>query len=269
MKQNGLAIGLAVLMVVSVAAPAVGATTSAVDSLEVGVTQDDGVTVTVTDGNSTGVENASVNVTTLSENVTYDGAGEYATDANGTVALPAPNETVNVSVEASFDNETATTEAELTAGGNETGNQTTPFGLQVTDFISGLNDTEGPRGLTIAAWVTENNPGNSSGLPDHVENKTRGPPDHAGNNSENKTRGPPDHAGNNSENKTQGPPDHAGGNETENGTQGPPDDAGNGDDSDENKGGGNGNSGDNGDNGNGNGDNGSDGNGNGADGRDN
>ena len=232
MKRSALAVGLAVLMVVSVAAPAMGATASSVDSLEVGVTQDDGVTVTVTDGNSTGVENASVNVTTLSENVTYDGAGEYTTDSNGTVALLTPNETVNVSITASFENKTATTEAELTAGGTET---TMPFGLQVTDFISGLNDTEGLRGLTIAAWVTENNPGNSSGLPDHVENKTQGPPDHAGNDSEN---------------ETQGPPDHAGGNETENGTQGPPEDAGNGNDGDDDEdgGNGNGNSGDNGNN---------------------
>lgn len=213
MGQHRRAIGLAVLMVVSVAAPAMGAPAS-VESLSVDVAQSDDVTVTVTNGTANGtVTDASVEVVIESENLSYRGAGTYTTDANGTVSLPAPEETVRVSITASTDGVSETVTTNLTAG---TGNGTMPFGLQVASFVSELNDTDGPRGLAIASWVTANHPGNGSGPPDHAGpgNETRGPPDHAGNGTENGTQGPPDHAGNNETgNQTGGPPDHAGGDE--------------------------------------------------------
>lgn len=215
MARHTRAIAIAALVVVSVAAPAMGATAS-VDSLSVDVAQSDGVTVTVTNGTANGtVENASVNVTTLTENVTYAGAGNYTTGPNGTVGLPAPNRSVRVSVTATVGNASATTTANLTAASDE--NETSlPFGLRVVGFIAGLNDTDGPRGLAIAGWVTAHNPGNADGPPAWA-----GP----GNETGNHTQGPPDHAGNG--NKTQGPPEDAGTNETGNHTQGPPDHAGN------------------------------------------
>lgn len=202
----------------TVAAPVAA---GAAASPSVDVTQDDGVTVTVTNGTSddgAAVGNATVDVATVSENVSYAGAGTYETGSNGTVALPAPERDVNVSITASFDGASATTTAALTADANGTA---MPFGLRLVGFMAGLNDTEGPRGLAIASWVTANNPGNGSGPPDHAGpgNQTRGPPDHAGGNQNgNETRGPPDHAGgdgagdgNESGNESGGPPDHAGG----------------------------------------------------------
>lgn len=105
----GLAAGLAVLG----AAPAVAQDADG-GNLTVDVTQDTDGTATVTvTHNDSAVPNASVNVTVLDENVTYDGTGEYETDDNGTVDLPAPNETVNVSVAAEGDNMTGSTTATL------------------------------------------------------------------------------------------------------------------------------------------------------------
>lgn len=64
MSQTMRAVGLAIPLVVSVTAPAMGATASA-ESPSIDVAQDDGVTVTVTDGTTdTVVANASVNETT-------------------------------------------------------------------------------------------------------------------------------------------------------------------------------------------------------------
>lgn len=105
----GLAAGLAVLG----AAPVVAQDADG-GNLTVDVVQDTDGTATVTvTHNDTAVSNASVNVTVLDDNVTYDGAGDYETDDNGTVDLPAPNETVNVSVAAEGDNMTGSTTATL------------------------------------------------------------------------------------------------------------------------------------------------------------
>jgi hypothetical protein len=223
MHRNGFAILMTVLLVGAALGPAV-ATASAGGaagntSLGVDVTQDDGVTVSVTD-NGTGAPDATVDVATVDENATYNGTGSYTTDANGTVSLPSPTRHVQVDVTATLGNETATTTATLTAGENSTYEN---FGQSVSAFVSLIDPLgmDGPPGQTIAAFVLANNP--SDAVPDHAGpggNDTQGPPDHAGPGG-NDTQGPPDHAGPDG-NDTQGPPDHAG----PDGEQGPPDHAG-------------------------------------------
>ncbi|MEF8773381.1 MAG: hypothetical protein V5A23_00925 [Halobacteriales archaeon] len=235
------------LMVGWAAAPAAAGSTD----LSVSVTQnDDGsatvtVTESVTENNTTStssVENASVIVEVLDENATYEGAGNYTTDENGTVSLPAPGETVNVSVTAEADGLNATTTATLVASSNDTneseGNETVAnesFGDRVSNFVHSLqNDSNVSHiGPLVAEYVLENNPGNP---PDHAgppewltnesKNRTQGPPEHAGppgeddgNETDGDERGPPDHAGppdddetddNESDDERGGPPDHAG-----------------------------------------------------------
>ena len=82
-------------------------------SLAVAVEQheDRTATVTVTRGETT-IENATVEV---SSSAAYEGNGTYETDENGTVPLPAPEDTVNVTVTASVDDLTATEHATLFA----------------------------------------------------------------------------------------------------------------------------------------------------------
>lgn len=130
------------------------------------------VTISVTH-NDTAAANATVSVTT-GTNETYQGTGTYRTDANGTVSLPAPNETVNVTVTATVNNSTASVATTLQAaenrtdGGNETADR--PFGLRLVSYLDTLNNsTDDPRGQLVSEWVREHNPGN--------------PPAHAGNNS--------------------------------------------------------------------------------------
>lgn len=209
------AVALSVLLVLSVVGPAIAAAEEDGD-LEVEVEQDDGVLVTVSDDNGT-VENATLNVSVDDENATYDGAGEYETDENGTVELPAPNETVNVTMTAEHDNRTNSTSATLEPA-DESDEADDPFGLQVQAFVHELlNSSEDGNmsiGHQVANFVLENNPGNA---PDHA-----GPPEDPGNQSD---TGPPEHAGNGSD---AGPPEDAG----NNGGQGPPEDRG-GDDADD------------------------------------
>jgi len=107
-------IGLLLLAVV-----ALGAMTGvAVAEGDLGVTVDDAdgePTVTVTE-NDTAVENATVNVTVADPaNESYEGTGEYATDENGTVTLPAAEEDVTVDVTAEYENQTVSTTANLEA----------------------------------------------------------------------------------------------------------------------------------------------------------
>lgn len=220
------AVALSVLLVLSVVGPAIATAQEEEGELEVEVEQDDGVLVTVSDENGS-VENASVNVAVDDENATYDGAGGHETDANGAVELPAPNETVSVTVTATHDNLTATASETLEADNdsNESDEAVDPFGQQVQEFVHSLLDGEGDENLTIgyqvANFVLENNPGNA---PDHA-----GPPAHAGNTSNTSDAGPPAHAGNNSNGSDAGPPEDAG----NGGDQGPPEDRGAGDDGDE------------------------------------
>ncbi|WP_435075120.1 hypothetical protein [Halorubrum sp. HHNYT27] len=179
--------------------------------------------VTVTD-NGTAVANASVNVTTADgQNVTYVGEGGYETDENGTVTLDAAENNVTVDVTAEYENETVSTTADLTTGGEDAEAQ--PFGQLVRDFIKQISDREGGIGAAVSEFVTENNPGNA---PDHAGN---------GNNAKNGSNAggngnAPDHAGNSSD---KGKPDDVG----TNGDKGKPDDAGNGNNGGGNNGGGN------------------------------
>ena len=107
---------VALLVVAVVALGAMAGVAAADGELGVGVEDTDGEpTVTVTE-NGTAVENATVNVTVVDEaNESYAGAGEYATDENGTVGLPAPEENVTVDVTATADNRSASTTVDLEA----------------------------------------------------------------------------------------------------------------------------------------------------------
>jgi len=198
-----------------------GAQDLTAEDVEVGVDQvDDGnATVTVT-ANNTAVENATVLVETV-DNATYAGTGEYLTDENGTVGLPAPEENVTVAVTAEVDNVSATREATLTAVEEEESS----FGQLVSSFIDSLqsdNGTEGGIGHAVSEFVHDNNPA-ADKIPDHAgppENGTAppehagpgdnstGPPEHAGPGGDDK-RGPPEHAGPGGDDK-RGPPEHAG-----------------------------------------------------------
>lgn len=222
-RNKTRAVLLAAVMVLSVAAPALVGTAGAAAAnatLDVSVTQhDDGsatVSVTETENNNTSaVAGANVNVSVTDDNKTYAGSGDYVTDANGTVELPAPNQSVEVSVTASDDGRTASTTARLTPGEDDDGGNASAFGQRVSSFVHDLqssnNTTDVPMGVLVANFVLQANPGNP---PDHA-----GPPEWLTNDSVNKTTGPPEHAGPPG-NETAGPPDDAG-----NGG-GPPDDAG-------------------------------------------
>jgi len=216
------AVALSVLLVLSVVGPAL-AVAQEEDGLSVDVTQDEAVTATVADGNGS-VANASLTVSVDDENKTYDGAGTHTTDENGTVELPAPNETVNVTMTAEHDNRTGSTSVTLEASdGSEEADQ--PFGLQVQAFVhSLLNGSDDVSiGHQVAEFVTSNNPGNA---PEHA-----GPPEDPGNRSD---AGPPEDRG--PDNKTDaGPPEDRGPDNKTDG--GPPEDARNGDDGDDNGGG--------------------------------
>lgn len=197
----------------------------AAGGLAVNVTQaDDGTaTVSVTE-NDTGVANATVIVESTDENVTYDGAGEYETDENGTVALPEPSETVTISIEASTDTDSGATEATLEPAeqddetdGNETTENDTPdnFGQELQQFTLSINESDPNKGLLVAEYATSNNPGNA---PDHAgpksvhefvnETSERGPPEHA---AKNKDEEKGKDKGKDKGNSGGGPPNHANG----------------------------------------------------------
>lgn len=220
------------------------------EGLSVSVDQaDDGTaTVFVTD-NASAVQNATVNVTVDDENVSYDGAGEYTTDDNGTVDLSAPDETVNLTVTAEYENRTASTSALLVAPEDEEEEDTgeaEPFGQMVSSFVHDLLGNEsrqGGIGDEVSAFVTANNPGvgsNGTGPPEHANNQNSSatnednePPgqsdrdDSSANSSNtndsnamgsngNDSNGNggnfgPGKSGNSGNGNGQGPPDHAGG----------------------------------------------------------
>lgn len=220
---------VAIVLVVTIGAAllAAGAVTAAAEEttdLGVDVAQaDDGnATVTVTQ-NDTGVANSSVAVETV-DNESYDGVGEYLTDENGTVGLPAPANDTNVSVNATVGNETVSTTATLTAVDEDDSESPKNFGQMLSAFIDALlNDSENGDtvGEAISNFVLDNNPA-ADKIPDHAgpsgEDTERGPPAHAG--PENDTdRGPSEDAGvdDNAEEEPddegddeRGPPAHAG-----------------------------------------------------------
>ncbi len=221
-KLSALVVGVA--LVVSMVAPAMaagGVAAAANTDLSVDVAQnsDGTATVTVTGDD---VDNGTVSVAVTDDNATYGGAGDYGI-TNGTVELPAPSETVNVSVTATVDDTSASTEATLVAGGeDEQGYEQKNFGLYLTSFMGELNssDTDGPRGLLIADFVVSNNPSNAPGQ--------TGPPSHAGPDGDNETeRGPPEDRGPDENETERGPPEDRGPDADDNETdRGPPEDRG-------------------------------------------
>ncbi|MFC4450838.1 hypothetical protein [Halorussus aquaticus] len=176
-------------------------------SLGVSVAQtDDGATVSVTH-NGTAVENASVTVGVTDDNTTYAGAGDYTTDASGTVSLPAPEENVTVEITAAKDNATGTATATLTASEGEKS-----FGNLVSSFVHEMlnaGDDGGPIGQAVSEYVTENNPGNAADKkPDDVgKPDDAGKPDHAGQSDNTTAENGTDEGG------SQGPHENAGSDE--------------------------------------------------------
>lgn len=157
------------------------------------------VTYAITGDPATG---ATVNVSTADANETYVGVGEYTTDGNGTISLPAPDSTVAIHLDASAKGVTGSAKTFLQ---NATQAEETyqSFGARVSAFVrSVLGDAEGGIGQVVADFVTSNNPGNA--------------PDHAGPSADDGDRGPPDFVGDRGA--------HGGGNETEasSGTAGNP-----------------------------------------------
>ncbi|WP_435197569.1 hypothetical protein [Natronomonas sp. EA1] len=221
------------LMVVSVfGVGAVGATAAANGELDVGVSQGEDVTVSVT-SNGTAVEGANVSVTTSGN---YSGTGDYTTGAAGTVSLPSPEENVTISVTASYENMTASTTADLVAGGNATNetnetNETSefeydgtgPFGEDVAAFVqyaqSYSNESNYTVGELVSQFVTTNNPGQSQ----KATHPVFGGDDDGNETDENETevdddrRGPPADKGPNKDkkDKPKGKPAHAGGDDDE------------------------------------------------------
>lgn len=195
------------------------------DGLAVSVAQHDDASATVSvTSNGTAADGANVSVAADGENATYAGSGDYTADENGTVGLPAPNETVSVAVTAAYENETASTTAELVAADDS---ETDAFGQEMSSFVHSLlesNETDGPIGPLVASYAVENNPGNApahAGPPEWLVNesidKEPGPPDHAGpggDDGNDSAGGPPAHAGpggdDDDESNSGGPPDHAG-----------------------------------------------------------
>ncbi|ELY48975.1 hypothetical protein [Natronorubrum bangense] len=143
MNRNRLfVVALAAVMMLSVLAPVGAATAETGDDEvidEITVAVDDTV-VTVT-SNETAVENATVNVTSTDEDTPY--AVDNMTDADGTVDLPEPEETVNVTVNASYENASG---EELTDKTEET-LEPEPKGLEISveqngDVVVTVTDNE-------------------------------------------------------------------------------------------------------------------------------
>jgi hypothetical protein len=111
-RRRTVAIVAALMLVTAVAVPAVA---GAETSLSVAVDQDHETgeaLVNVTD-NGSAIENATVRVS-AGENVSYEALNNtYETGENGSVALPNPNETIDVSITVEYDNMTETVNTTL------------------------------------------------------------------------------------------------------------------------------------------------------------
>lgn len=201
MSTRTLPVGFTVaLLVVAVVAPAFAGVAAADGELAVAVDQDAStgdVTVSVTN-NGTAVANASVAVD--APNASYAGEGTHTTGPNGTVALPAPERNVSVTVAATKGNLSGTATAELTVA--DDGEEFATFGQRVAAFVDWLHGAMAdPSGGLVAEFVLANNPA-AERIPDHAGPGGTGPGD-AGNASQ----GPPDdRAGNASAgNESTGP----------------------------------------------------------------
>ncbi len=183
-------------------------------SLDLSVEQTTGVEVSLERGDEA-VENATVDVTSDGN---YSGTGTYETDADGTVSLPAPTENVTITVTATADNDTVSETVDLTT---EFVEEEKNFGQAVNSFIEALRAAgfNGPPGLVISDFATENNPGNADDAPgqekkhsDDEANETttdddkRGPPEHAKNKGK-KDKNNEKKAGNGSDNANDAKPD--------------------------------------------------------------
>lgn len=100
------------LLLVTAGGLPVTATADSTLSVDVDQARDGEVQVSVT-LNGSAVENASVEID--AGNDTYAGTGSYETNENGTVHLPAPNQTVTVNVTATTSNKTGTETVTLSA----------------------------------------------------------------------------------------------------------------------------------------------------------
>ncbi|ESS03054.1 MAG: hypothetical protein A07HR67_02564 [uncultured archaeon A07HR67] len=183
---------ISVLLVAVVALGAMTGVAAADGDLGVAVDDTDGEpTVTVT-ANETAVENATVTVTAAdAANESYAGTGEYTTDENGTIALPAPEENVTVDVTVSSANETASTTVDLTVADEADADR--PFGQLVSEYIDDLADRSGGIGDAVSDFVTETNRGNAPDRAGGFDDPSDGPgtaPADAGPTDD--ERGPPD-----------------------------------------------------------------------------
>jgi hypothetical protein len=186
------------------------------EPLPIDVTQDGydiSASITV-DGD--GINNTSVDVSTVDEGASYADEGTHTTDEDGTFSLEVPDNEVEVELNATVDNETETTTEALVPIEEEFEN----FGALVSGLVEDEknNESDKPLGVRIAGFVVDHNPGNA---PDHA-----GPPSHAGppgNDSASGEQSPSAHAGPPSENDG----DEENGEDDDNG-QGPLSHAGNG-----------------------------------------
>lgn len=225
MTMRRTLIVLAVVATVALGLTALPAAAATDGDVTVEQADDGTATVTATE-NGSAVADATVVVESTDENTSYAGEGEYVTDENGTVDLPAPATGVNVSITVVYGNDSSSVASAYLAptdGGDEDGAETDEgdsFGQLVSQFVQeAQNDSDGGIGPAVATFVLNNNPA-SDMIPDHA-----GPPDRAGGDG-NATApgngfrpvdvGPPDDAGppvdgdDGDEEDGGGPPGHAG-----------------------------------------------------------
>ena len=191
-----IAVVLSTVMLLSVVGPGLAAADEQDPMLNIEVEQNDDVVITVTyDGDA--AEGATVDVDVLDEDTEYEVDEDLTTNEDGEVVLDAPEDTVNVSISATYEDETTETEVEL--GPADDGDEVDsdgPFGQKVMDFVHDLINSDSNNksiGQQVAEFVTENNPGNA---PDHAgPSGDQGPPEHAGSSDNDDRQGPPAHAG--------------------------------------------------------------------------
>lgn len=228
-SHQHIAVTMAALLLLSVVAlpgtviAAEPAVNDADRDLAIDVSQNETVTVTVTDDGTT-VDEMNLTVAPVESNETYTDAGNYTGDGEVELAQPDGNESVELEFVAAVGN--ATAETTETIEGDETdedgAEESDVFGALVSQFVAeNQNETEGPLGQVVSSFVVENNPGNA---PDHA-----GPPEHAGSGEsdggdETSSQGPPAHAGPGDDVESDedeaddddnggGPPSHAGPND--------------------------------------------------------
>lgn len=137
--------------------------------LDLEVEQDDNfnVTITVTE-NETAVEGANVTVEPVPPGRTYVDNGTHVTDTNGTVELAAPEDDLLVDITVEHNNSTLTEQTVFQASEEDEeeaeepdANATENFGQLIKAFVHSLDASFHPRGLYIAPFAIEYNPGNA------------------------------------------------------------------------------------------------------------